>query len=1335
MKSFIAAVLVTFSSLSYCQHSKLLKTQANTDLATPDWARLMYSATPNVWQVRDAYIAYYKNHSFHKTRHTQNYKTWMRAVLPYTSEDGSVRFPTLTQQRIEEEAYKNLRDANKNLRGAGWNCIGPFETKATEVSEPEVSWQANVYCLDVFAGNSNILYCGTESGGIFKTTDKGLNWSWASLNQTFTTIHAIKIHPGNSNIIFAGDGQRIYRTLDGGATWNIVYSQASLGVNDIAINTEDPSIVLAACDYGLFRSTDSGSNWTQLYTQACWDLEMKPTNGNVVYLLKNNPVAKRCEFFRSEDRGLTFTLKDSGWYTSTDPNRTDEGARMTVTPADTSKIYCVLIGNSKSGDQNYIGVYRSDDGGNHWSNPRGQDGGPYTNSVYNLATIDETSGFDQGYYNLSIAASHADANTVFVGCLSMSKSTDGAATFSYVGGYHGSTAWMHPDQQDIKIKGSDQWVANDGGIAYSTDNFATIESRKNGITASDFWGFGSGWNEDILIGGRYHNGNTGRKSSYPSGKFHRLGGAEAPTGYVNPGNENCYFSDIRTKILGAYYNEEAISTGSLSLYPNEEYWQGESSEIEFHPYCYNTMFLGFENKIYRSTDGGNSFDSVYAFGTNSSRPVMQIEISRSNPNVIYAYAMQTNTLAKLLRSADGGATWTVNNFPTGISSAVSGSITLSATDENNLWVCFGHNSNSNKVFVTNDGGTTWQNLTTTTLNGHRTVNIVHQLGTSSLVYLATNKAVFYRDSLMNDWQLFNSGLPGTASSNLMKIFYKTGKLRLSTYGHGLWETDLVQSSSPLAQPTVDKLISYCNRDTFYFDSYSVLNQSNATFQWSFNPQPLFLSSSTVRNPKVVFGSTGSYTVTLTVNDGSSSDSKTITDMVQIYPSQCNADTVPGNALSVDGSEGYAITVPLKLGTVDAITFSAWIRPNGIQSNYAGVMFADNEGGCGLNFKQNNRLGYHWKGVSGSWSWNNGPVIDSNTWNHVALVITPDSATIYWNGVGYTRIASHAPVDFQSPMKIGRDRDWQDRTFNGLIDEVSIYNRALSRAEIRELRHLTRKPQSDPSLVAYYQFNEGDGMVLDKSGVAHATILTGAARVVSSAPVGGGSSQRVTINSNALSTLANVNTQLDFKSAASSPQGEIVVSRLNVLPYATPDTLTAAPNTYIVINNYGTNQSALDVDSLVIDHLQMGSQYVNQPTAFTIHSRDANAEGGWLSNNVHPVSSSADNSFTLKFGSDVNQHINPMGQLVITHALISSVPADHSSEVQIFPNPLSTEAVLNVYTDEDRYTLMIYDAAGSLIFEKNLSGNQLLQNIVQTAGTYNVVLKADTIKLVKTVVFK
>ena len=216
-------------------------------------------------------------------------------------------------------------------------------------------------------------------------------------------------------------------------------------------------------------------------------------------------------------------------------------------------------------------------------------------------TLSNTNFLYQGFYNLGIAASHTNPDHVLIGGLNLWKTEDGTASFTPLGGYQGSISYIHPDQQEIEINGNDMWVANDGGINYSTDLFSTHESRKKGIIGSDFWGFGSGWNEDILVGGRYHNGNTAFKSGYPEGAYRRLGGAEAATGYVNPGIERkAYFSDISSKIIPNTISGEIISLPSLNIYPNETFYAAHSSELEFDPRYYKTIYVGRENKLWKS---------------------------------------------------------------------------------------------------------------------------------------------------------------------------------------------------------------------------------------------------------------------------------------------------------------------------------------------------------------------------------------------------------------------------------------------------------------------------------------------------------------------------------------------------------------------------------------------------------------------------------------------------------------------------------------------------------------------------------------------------------------
>ena len=238
-------------------------------------------------------------------------------------------------------------------------------------------------------------------------------------------------------------------------------------------------------------------------------------------------------------------------------------------------------------------------------------------------TNDHNDDHEDDHSDSSIDASDTNPDVLLVGFLNLFKSTDGATTFERWGGYGGGPGWQHPDIQDIDINGPDFWVSSDGGINLYEPSLEAHQSMANGLAGSDFWGFDGGWNEDILTRGRHHNGNTATiYGTYDDGEFIRLGGAEATTGYVHPaGGRKVMHSDISPKVL------PLTATGptsgfSFTQYPNEGYAGNNenSSEIEPAPRCYNHLYMGVDNTLQKSTDGGLSWSTLFTFGnTNKAR--------------------------------------------------------------------------------------------------------------------------------------------------------------------------------------------------------------------------------------------------------------------------------------------------------------------------------------------------------------------------------------------------------------------------------------------------------------------------------------------------------------------------------------------------------------------------------------------------------------------------------------------------------------------------------------------------------------------------------------------
>lgn len=1139
----------------------------------PDWAQLMYSDNPNVHQVIKMYHDYYSTHTFEKNIHTQNFKHWGKLVETMLTDDGFI--DQSVEDRLPEEFDKiNEKKQSENATRTDpiWNSIGPFNTYQNNGSLNKATAQTNVYCLAVAPSNHDIMYASTEGSALFKSVDHGENWTNTSLDYPISSAADIKVHPTNPSIVYVGQSRTVYKTVDGGLTWQVHYQfPNNTQIEQFYIHPDQPSTVYAATSSGLYKSTDDGTTWVNNFNRRCWDIVPHAINPNTIYLAVNNPDLVRAEIYKSTDNGASWTLKDSLWYMPTDiANAQDKGCKIGVTPADPDRVYAGLIGDSKAGDGGWIGIYYSLNGGDSWVNADGIDGGPYVpgsdpNTNWYVAGYGNAA-YDQGWYNFDLDVSHVDPDRLWVGTIWSCESSNRGANILYLRSAPRNLS-MHADVQDIDVVGNEIWYTSDGGINYSNDEMQTCRNANSGIHGSTYWGFSQGWNKDIMTGGRYHNGNAAYHENYGTGETIFLGGAEAPTGYVNPlHNNRMYFSDISARNIGDSLNVGSTNISSLAMLPNESYFPDQKSEIVYYPSYANHFYLGSDSSIYRSTNGGVSFDKLFSF--DSSSRTLELEISRSNPLVIYC-VVKYNNVSKLFKSVDGGLSFSpttalpVNNIQ-------HLNITLDPEDENNLWASSNTSTNGQKVYQTLDGGQTWINRTTSILDGHKISEMVYQGGTNNLVYIMTDNAAFYWDQNASNWVDYSEGLPNRVRTIVAVPFYRDSKLRYAS-SHGIMEAPFVADSRPIAQPMTESPLVNCTKDTILFDDYSILNHENATWNWNFNPQPAYVSSTTARNPKVVFGQNGTFDVTLTVTDGNgNSSTKTVENMITV-DSKCEPDSIPGSAIRMHGPADFVQLPNMGLEPTNTLTISAWIKPKGIQNDKSGIVMNDDIPGAGFNFMTNNRLGYHWPG--GSWNFATDLSVDTNRWSHVAMVVSPSNVTIYINGVPKVHTAN-IQLGTITSMKIGRYQETNTRNFVGDIDEVCIWNRSLTQNEIRELRHLTRtgiNPFTD-SLIAYYQFNEQINYALDKIGVKHGTLRGNSEKVISTAPVGGGESYRTTITAPGTVNLGATEMQLTF--GANHPNGEIVATRLHLLPDSIPS-LNPNSENYWIVNNYGT----VDFDAL------------------------------------------------------------------------------------------------------------------------------------------------------------
>lgn len=1267
------------------EYFKVYSARFEADL--PDWAEKMYADDPNFREVQSLYKKHYREIPFVKTVHSQNYKFWKKQIKNHLNSEGLIRPHSAEQREAIDAKFRKQRSAAYKSEDC-WTSLGPFETYDAGTLTP-ISWQVNVYSLDVAENNPNKLIAGTEAGGVFISEDKGLNWNLVTQDEDFCNgITAVKIHPTDENILLVSARNQIYRSVDNGDSWEVELTFSS-AFSEFKFDPLNSDRVFAIGVHGLLLSEDSGDNWTNKFPQTCWDLEFHPENPMIAYLLKSGISGSQTEFFRSVDGANTWTQITDGWYDANvgAPGQNQDGAKLAVSPDDPNRVYAALVGGEKEGDNGWIGLYRSDDAGESWYLPAGQVGGPYqeiNTMPWNPAAYSD--GYHQGYYNFDLEVSAINADRLWLGTVRLTESLDGGFTYQSIGAANSTKHnLVHADIQDIEVRGEDIWIASDGGIDYSDDELDTHDSRKNGIFGSEFWGFGMGWNEDVMVGGKYHNGNSAFYQNYSAGDYHHVGGVEEWTGYVNPLQNrrtyfNRYWTDETVSItIPEFLGGDLIYESSVSLIPNEP-----GSGLFFDKRYADHVLLGEENRLMKSTDGGSSFDTLYTFDAGDE--VLQIERVYGDPDFLYCTVQpgpQWWVDYDIYKSTDGGTSWT--KLLPFFASGYRYKIAVNPTNKLEIWAI--SDGTGNVVFQSIDGGLTWINRSDNMLTDNNLEDIVFQ-GGSDVVYVAGERGVFYFDKSTESWNDLNIGLPFIANGFKLYPFYKENKLRLATYGRGIWEIDMVKKSEVVAQAmcSTDRIL--CSRDTVLFDSYSIVEHEGAEWTWGFQPEPAFIDDANKRNPRVLFSEPGTYDVQLVISQDGVPHFNTQEAMVTVE-SGCEIDTVPGMAMKISEDGDYAQIPNLELTNVSEFTVSAWIKVNGFQNQYSGIVMADGEA-VGLNFQSNNQLAYHWP--NGEWWWESGLQVPTDVWSYVAMTVSPNQVTLYLNDKKAVTAVSLSPADIGS-MKIGSYQGWSGRNGNFEIDEVCIWDRTLSQEEIRLQRHLTKNnlQESDENLVAYYQFNYDDNVALDRIGSKHASLVGNSSKESSVAPVGSGVSELKAVNFASMYQFNNAGMQMDFSSAAVLPQEEVVVTQIYQSPPSAPVD-TEGIMSYWIINNYGvataTTAALLSFDSHVSDPSQIAMQ---QPNILSLKSRPINNYSlSWL--NLCQAQTEGPEDF-YNFG-DCSGSISAQYFIERNDSLIMETGIEELAvDWKISPNPVADFLSLPVSG-----TKKIYGLKGQLLME-------------------------------------
>ncbi len=849
----------------------------------PEWVNMMYQEDADFDAVRRAKDRYYESHPFVKNTYTQYFKRWTRKIN--RDMDGSLYGKQdRASVKLEQDQYKQRSLALRQERGpnSAWESLGPYTFDKLAASSSYAAGAAHVYTVEQAPSNPDVFYAGTATGGLWRSDDRGANWQLLTADELLTEVVALEIDPTDEDIVFFESGGSLYRTDDGGVNWSIIGSAAwnAVGhsIKDIVAEPGNADHIFLCSDDCLYRSTDAGQSFNCIVSGSFLELEFHPTNNDIIYAVERS--GNETKFWRSHDNGATFSIVGAGW---PDPAGGDEQKRTEIAvSADEPDAVFALASGSANGGSGLYGVYKSADQGDSWTRTccGSQEAGVPSVSNQNLMgwADDGTDDGGQYYYDLALAVDPNDADHILVGGVNLWVSKDGGATFDCPAKWSHSEKpnYVHADIHDIRFYGSDIWLACDGGIFYSDDGGSNYAVQMNGIQGTDFWGFGVGFQDGaVMVGGTYHNGTLLKDGDVYLDGWLSTAGGDNIRGYANYGDRSICYHDQGTVKLSGNRTQELEVTAFAKL-PNASYVQGESSDMRFHPNCYNIIYTGVESQLWITDNSGSGGRMVHDFGDR----VTSIEVAWNNPDIMYVCTWGSfwDTNKKIWRTQDAGATWT-EITPTSLpSNWYPWDIAVSGDDDNTLWALRVRHTtgdpatNGAMVFQSTDGGVSWTNVTSASLDGEYPSNIVHQRGTDGGVYIGTRRAVYYKNNSMSEWALFNNNLPLATFSTQLLPFYGAEKIRNGS-NRSAYECDFYEASMPQAKISADKLKLNCFDSAVQFVDHSALSLQGAQWLWQFpGGTP---STSTDRNPVVTYSTAGSYDVSLTVTDmhGTSTETK------------------------------------------------------------------------------------------------------------------------------------------------------------------------------------------------------------------------------------------------------------------------------------------------------------------------------------------------------------------------------------------------------------------------------------------------------------------------------
>lgn len=706
---------------------------------------------------------------------------YMQRAFPHEKIDQTKYFDAVqTAQKLRNESLENRCD------NCSWEFLGPTNIggRIVDLESPD--------------HDINTIYAASAAGGIFKSTDKGLNWS-AIFDDAMSLSIGDMALSSDGNTIYVGtgeanggggsiayDGLGVYKSQDGGQNWEHMGLENVGSIGRILVDPENSNRVIVAAmgslfgnseERGVYHTNDGGNSWSKLLyiddKTGAIDLAMDPFNSSIIY-------AAMWQRERTP-QNIDYSGENSGIYKSTDgggswteltnglPIAGNQKGRIGIAVSESapSNVWAIYA-NSTGTIQ---GIYKSLNGGSSWSD----------------VPIDGISNPPYMWWFGKIWIDPNDEDVVVVASLHMYRTEDGGQSWTRIfNGAHVDqhALIIHPTNSDFIVSG------NDGGV-YISEAAGNSYAKVFDLPITQFYTVEvDPQNEDKVFGGTQDNSSM--RTYGPSDDWKIVSGGDGFVVQVDPLDSNFVYTEYQYGGFLASTNAgNSFFSATNGIDPSDrKNWQ---SPFMINPHNNMQLFFG-ANRMYRTDDRAVSWFPISPDLTNGDGggnrtygTITTMDISPLNSDIIYAGTDD----GKIWIGETSGDNWT--EITNGLPLAWVTRVKADPSNEDFVYATlsgFRYNENEGNIYFSPDKGQSWENITNNLVNAP--VNDLEINTLTGAIYIATDVGVFILEEDSSEWSLLNTGIPNVIITDL-KFHEPSQYLYAATFGRSMYKLNTQES--------------------------------------------------------------------------------------------------------------------------------------------------------------------------------------------------------------------------------------------------------------------------------------------------------------------------------------------------------------------------------------------------------------------------------------------------------------------------------------------------------------------------------------------------------------